>query len=804
MLHRFLKLVRMPWGEIAGRVGSLAREKTDEALYRLHRGKASRPAVRWERGRDGNGSLLDPAGIPALCDEIRQRHAAYARDLAAQADEIRAHRFTFLGHRVEFGPEIPWQTDPRTGKPWPARYHGHIDIFGGAQATAGQAAAGDVKYVWEVNRHQYLPILARAAVLTGDARYADECLALMESWIRANPYLSGINWTSALEVAVRAMAWLESLALLRGGTSAPFKPSRERLGPILEALHFHGLYLARHLSFYFSPYNHLIGEAAALHAIGAGAPELDAAAGWEDLGWRVLVDEVERQFHADGGTVEQASGYHFFTVGFYVHALLVRRGRGRDVPARLRARLERAFEWAMHLSLPSGSLPMIGDGDEGKALVLAQPSLWDFRPYLALGAALFERPDFKFAAGEFPPDLLWLVGLDGLRRYEALKAAEPAGTVRLGESGYAVQRSGWRPDAHCLILDAGEIAAGVGTGDEPSAAHGHADTLSIEVSSFGAPAIVDPGFYTYNGDIAWHRHFRDSAAHNTIVVDGQSQADFRGRLKWSGAPVVRPPRAVSAAGFDCAEGSFRQLRTGIEVRRRVLFVRPDYWLLLDEVFGPEGDSAEHTVEHTVERYFHFAPSEAAVLAGRRAVSVRMREAGLLVQALEDGAGDPEILVAGDGPTGWIAVGYEQKLRAPAARFSARLRLPATLLTALRPFRNDPQPIESLCAKVDAGEDRIFFGKNAAGVTDALLALVRLDMVRRDTVPRDTVRRDTVRRDGSGSWTSAALLDGSQIVWEGAKLLPEGAKRSFAAVGRSENESGTPRGGLPVLEVRQTP
>jgi len=773
MQNRFMKLSRMPWREIAGRFGSLAREKADEALYRLRGGKAKRPTVRWDRRREGSRYLLDPAEVPALGEEISRR-PAYARDLAAQADAIRAHRFTFLGHSVEFGPKIPWQSDPRSGKPWPACYHAQIDIFGGAQT-----APGDVKYVWELNRHQYLPILARAAVTTGDRRYGEECLALMESWIRANPYLSGINWTSALEVAVRALAWLESLALLRDRPGAPPGPSRERLQPILEALHFHGLYLARRLSFFFSPYNHLIGEAAALHAIGVGAPELDSAPAWSETGWRVLVDEVERQFHADGGTVEQASGYHFFTLGFYVHALLLRGGQGLEVPAALRARIERAFEWAMHLCLPSGGMPMIGDGDEGKALALAQPSTWDFRPYLALGAALFDRADLKFVAGDFPADLLWLVGLDGLRRFESLEPAEPATTSLLSESGYAVQRSGWKPDAHCLILDAGEISAGVGTGGEPSAAHGHADTLSVEVASFGIPAIVDPGFYTYNGELAWHRYFRDSAAHNTVVVDGVSQAEFRGRLKWSGAPEVGPVRAASAAGFDCAGGSFRQLRTGIEVRRRVLFVRSDYWLVLDEVFGPPRDSAEHLVE----RYFHFAPSVASVISGRRAVAARMIASGVLVQALEAGGGEPELLAAGEGPCGWVAVGYERKLRAPAARFSARMRLPAVLLTVLRPFRKDPQAIESMVAKVDGGEDRIFFGENAAGATDALLSVVR--------------------RDDGGFWTSAALLDGSEISWEGEKLLSGGQKRDFAAIGRSEGVGGDRRGGLSVREAHKT-
>ena len=72
----------------------------------------------------------------------------------------------------------------------------------------------DAKIIHELNRHQHLPRLAKAFFLTGKERYADEAIDQIESWIRQNPKLHGVNWQSSLEIAIRCMSWLWTLFLL--------------------------------------------------------------------------------------------------------------------------------------------------------------------------------------------------------------------------------------------------------------------------------------------------------------------------------------------------------------------------------------------------------------------------------------------------------------------------------------------------------------------------------------------------------------------------------------------------------------
>jgi hypothetical protein len=59
---------------------------------------------------------------------------------------------------------------------------------------------------------------------------------------------------------------------------------------------------------------------------------------------------------------------------------------------------------------PDGRTPEIGGADDGKPIRMEHLPFWDFRPYLAIGAVLFERADFKRLAGRFHEDALWLLG----------------------------------------------------------------------------------------------------------------------------------------------------------------------------------------------------------------------------------------------------------------------------------------------------------------------------------------------------------------------------------------------------------
>ena len=144
------------------------------------------------------------------------------------------------------------------------------------------------------------------------------------------------------------------------------------------------------------------------------------------------------------------------------------------------------------------------------------------------------------------------------------------------------------------IVDAGPFGA-------LNAGHSHSDTLSIVVRSGGAEILIDPGTYTYTGDAEWRAWFRSTAAHNTIRIDGRDQAVQRGPFGWDSKPRVKILDWRTNAERDLLEAEC--CYAGFTHRRRVEFLKPDVFVITDDVSGPPG-------AHEIEQLWHLASVDA--------------------------------------------------------------------------------------------------------------------------------------------------------------------------------------------------
>jgi hypothetical protein len=707
-----------------------------------------------------------------------QEYPNWVANSVQRAEDLCAGRFQLLDVEVKYDRPVPWHADPVTGKNWPQAPYYAVPIFD------GNTGYGDIKHVWELNRHQFLVDVARAYWLTREERYAETCVSLVCEWIQTNPYLIGVNWTSALEIAVRSLSWIWVYFLCL--YSKAMEPRRHC--EFLKSLYQHGQYLERHLSLYFSPYNHLIGEAAALACLGVLFPEFQCAARWKEKGWKILSQEIDRQFYADGGTVEQAMSYHHFTLGFYLMTALLRQVNAEHVEDHVWRGMEKAFEFSMYMMQPDGTVPMIGDNDDALSILLRDEPSWNFQSFLAIGAVLFGRADFKHQAGQFSETAFWLLGEDGYRRFQDVPMESPSGTsIALEDCGYYIMRTGWDTKSHYLCFDCGPLADGVFCDDTPSAAHGHADTLSLTIATHGQPILVDPGFYTYNGSLDWHRYFRETQAHNTVVVDDQSQAKYRGRLKWSQAPQARLHHWVSSGSLDYVEGThtgYMSLSQPVEHRRAIAFLKPDYWFIRDQLIG--------TGEHQIDRYFHFAPVQVVhdpeTLAIRSCSAV---EGNLTILPVEKENVMVDLMDAGETPdSGWLAQGYGKKSQSPVARFRTVAQVPIALHTLIVPFRTHPLvvTIEPLALNISpqSSVSRAFAIDTGTTVDVVLFSSANQLVTFYETWATDG-EVVYVRLDTQGAVQAGALLEGTTLVVDGKVLLKLDRKVHFAAFSYAREE-----------------
>jgi hypothetical protein len=670
-MARLARLRAMGPGEVSGRVRARlvdAVERVREPgiahrpeMLRRHLGPVLAESPTWQRDllsqhRRRRTFFGNPDERGAMRGIVLQHYPDAWRRTCDEAARVRRGAFQFFGATFEYGDTVDWHADPVTGRRWPDVWHADVPL-------AGAGAAGDVKYVWELNRHQFLVDVAKRYWVAGDSADAAAVFATVRSWIAHNRYGRGVNWASPLEPAYRSLSWLWAYHWCLDAPA--LDPATHALW--LAAFHDHARFLHGHLELYSSPFNHLIGEAAALFVLGVVFPEFHEAEAWRRRGRHVLETRLGAQFYADGGSVEQATLYHHATLGFYLLAALVGRAGGEELSPRVWSAIERACEFSMYLTQPDGCVPMIGDTDDARPIRLEHRPPWDFRTFLAAGAVLFGRSDFKRVARECPEEALWLLGARARDRFAGLRERLPRQTsVALRASGYYVLRSDWSRQADYVCVDCGEQAAGLRRDSIPSAAHGHADCLAVTVALGGQPVLVDGGFYTYNGDEAWERHFRETAAHNTARIDGADQARHLAKMSWCEVPTpsVHGWSADDEGAWVIGSHDGYAQRFGV-VHRRTVWLRPGgYVVLFDEFLG------DGVREHEVELNFQLAPAAALRLDPRGALTgdpfdLRWFATGPVRATLRHG---------GAGPAdGWVAPGLGVRLEAPRLTLTATLR-----------------------------------------------------------------------------------------------------------------------------------
>ena len=584
---------------------------------------------------------------PRFFADLREAAAAFksrwpdsAQRVIEQADRICEGKFDLLGFTdLDFGNPIDWQFEPISGKRIPLLHWSKLDYL-----DAG--IAGDKKIVWELNRHQYFIKLGQAYLLTGNERYARVFANHLDSWMDANPPKLGINWASSLEVAFRSISWLWALYFFKEGLHP------ETMKRALKFLYLSARHLESYLSTYFSPNTHLTGEALGLFYLGTLLPEFHEATRWQELGESILTEHVHVHVKPDGVYFEQSSYYHRYTTDFYLHFFILSRANGITLPKTIGDALTSLLDHLMHITRPDGTTPFFGDDDGGRLLMLDARACNDFRASLASGAALFSRGDYKFVAGDAAEELLWLLGSEGLKTYDAIAAREPEQASRaFPDGGYFVMRDGWTSDSNYLLFDCGPHGS-LNNG------HAHADALAFDLAANGRTTLVDPGTYTYTGSKEFRDWFRSSHAHNTVSLDGESSSVPNGAFSWRTSARCSFRTWIAEDRYDFVSGEhdgFMRLPNPATVTREILFLKGDYWIIRDAL----GSSTEHRAQVS----FHFDSSTGS-------------ESNLDIRCFGDGEWVTE--------EGFVSHCYGQREPAKFISFAANLAVGKDVITFLLP------------------------------------------------------------------------------------------------------------------------
>jgi len=528
-----------------------------------------------------------------------------------QAEIIAQHRFVLGGlPEITLPNPIDWQNNP---------------------------APADPRWMRRLHRYEWLPVLAAAYTETRDERYAAVFARFIVDWITHNPPPPQKDekndaWT-LMGVGLRCSTWIPVFAAFYPAVA--FTDYAKIL--MLRSLYDH----AQFLRLFHTENNHLLRESNGLFAIGSYFPEFKEAESWRKIALSRLEQALGEQVNEDGSHIEMSTGYQWLTVEELQGTAELLQANTLFLPERnFTCCLEKMYNLLAYVIRPDGTFPQLNDGLlEDKERLLGK---------LHAAGRTFHRDDFMY------------IGSQG-----KLGGYPPHVSIEFPDAGLYVMRSDWTSKAHYLLFDAGPYGG----------FHGHEDKLSIEVSAFGQPFIVDPGSYTYEPTDPFRDYFVGAQGHNTVLVDGKSQvrrwrrAHLQARrargdyARWTSHSTF----AYVSATYDDGYGFFKlkkppeeMILTDVIHTRHILFVKPSYWVIVDELSA--------STSHVYQQLFHTAPEVVVKqVAPGKVVLERTEEAVSLVLA----PAEPEKLRLSclkgceKPPQGWYAEAMDFYHKTPA-------------------------------------------------------------------------------------------------------------------------------------------
>lgn len=363
-----------------------------------------------------------------------------------------------------------------------------------------------------------------------------------------------------------------------------------------------------------------------------------------DTGFR---SQMENGVTADGQWWEGAWGYHFYTMSAIWPLTEAARNCGIDLYV---PQYKAMHDAPLLFMMPNNRLPAFNDSGETN---LAGES-----PQYELAYARYRDPiclELLSSSRRTNDFALWF-GVPDL-------PSRPPGSRKCANyprSGYAILTNGTGQDATWLCLKYGPHGGG----------HGHPDKLSFVLYARGQVLGVDPGTCRYGLPIRFD-WYTTTLAHNTLVIDEQSQKPAEGRSIAFG----------SDKGVDYSVCDAGPIWDGVRFTRTAAMVDRDLIIFVDQI----ASDTEHTYDIVYHQRRHWTdlpsgvawtPPDARGYKCLRDATSRLTDKGTALKIAASADLNVMIGLAGGEPTEIITatgIGGHVKDEVPAVIFRRKAK-----------------------------------------------------------------------------------------------------------------------------------
>jgi len=425
----------------------------------------------------------------------------------------------------------------------------------------------DVKFLWEPARFGWAITLGKAYHFTKQKQYSEKFWQYLEEFTENNPLNIGPNWQSGQEVALRLIALVISLNLIKPSLRSDSK----RLRRINELIADHAERILPTLSYAKAQNNnHLVSEAVGLYSAGIFLSQHPRSANWKRTGLNLFNQTVKDQISNEGEYIQHSTNYHrmFLMLALWMQYLLKTEGNVFDEATRNNLAL--ASQWLIaQLDLTSGKVPNLGHNDGSNILLFSNADYSDYRPVIQASSRSF-LAKAALPAGKWDDLCIWLGLPHTPVSPDSIDLKRSWGKDRIGTS------------------DSWASMRAVQYKSRPA----HADQLHVEIWHKGINVACDAGTYLYNASAPWDNHLSTTLVHNTIAIDNKDQMTRASRflwLDWSKAKISSKNPSVLNGIHD------GYIKYGIIHKRKLENNPNDGWLITDKLIQINGKKNSRTI-----------------------------------------------------------------------------------------------------------------------------------------------------------------------------------------------------------------
>lgn len=439
--------------------------------------------------------------------------------------------------------------------------------------------AGDVEWMFMLNRQHYLIKLIQQYWMTGESCYYQKCEEILLAWMETESGAEGREETSwrTIDTGLRLKNWVRLFEYL---VACPLFSEtlfvqmllfiQKQLVYLSESytvekalsnwriLEFHGVFLATTYFDYLKI-----------------SPEL------QQKSLAIIEESLVLQVTNDGFHWEQSNMYHHEVLICMLEVLLCVQKNQITIPTKLLEKVRTMAEATSHLVTPAGEQTCYGDSD-----------IENVQDILTLAAVLFPEVNFgNYVLASPSVALLLLYGTELFEDWPSSQQQPLAQTDFVHENvGNYFLRTGWQADDSFVFFKNGFLGSG----------HGHSDLLHFDLIVRGVPVLVDSGRYSYNPQDDRRQQYKSLFSHNSICLNNQDIVEQK--RAWGTTQV---PNEIKRSSFINEEvvlvqGMHLGYRgIGCIVNRKIIWIKSGIWLVVDQIF------ASKETKYSASQRLHF-------------------------------------------------------------------------------------------------------------------------------------------------------------------------------------------------------